>query len=314
LIQSRWNVNDSRFSFRVDDFLRGTTFSPLGARIAVEFELLPAYFATSVAGTLPDFFVPSLRAGEYFTGLTRDDAGGLRYLLHTNNINVESTLRPVRAVDGSTNFVKTAPRPGVDKITLRRLDPGQQPLTNIYSDVYVDNGQFKKQTLQRVIEVPDIIFTAANHPRLNLQFPGFVRRTRPNYSHVNSAGSGIFQPEVVISFHKLGDIYREPLFQEDGTILDPRWSSYDSFTITPKTIFPVGAAYEGGRTLAIRKLENPAAVEWTVRLIADVRYNIETSTDLKTWTAVTSITALPIHILTNAAPAESAFYRARRVP
>jgi hypothetical protein len=237
-------------------------------------------------------------------------------LLNTNNVNVESTVLNTRALDGTTNFVNTAPRPGVDKITFQRYDPGQRPLTNIYTDTYVQNGQSKTQTLQRLIVTPDIIFTAENHPR-HQWWPAFIRRTRPNFSHANPTGSGTLNPQIKISFHKLADVHREPMYQNPDNpdeIYDSRWSAYDSETYRPTTIFPIGPKYEGGRTLSLRKLENPAAIEWKLRLIAGVTYSIESSPDLLTWTTLTNITAAPIHTLTNSLPAQSQhFYRARRI-
>jgi len=49
---------------------------------------------------------PLLR-GEFYTGLTRDDVAGLRYLLSTNNINVESATTGsllISSTSGGTNF------------------------------------------------------------------------------------------------------------------------------------------------------------------------------------------------------------------
>lgn len=259
-----------------------------------------------------------MREGEYVSNLTRDDLGAFRYLLDTNNINEEACLPTVRAADGSTNFVHFAARPGVDKITFVRHDPADMPITNFFFDVYIENGERKSQSLQRLIETPDILFTAENHPRQNGYPPAIVRRTPPNFSHQNDTGSGILQPEVVISFQKLGDIYREPLLSDGVESIDDRWSVFDSRTVTPSPIFPVGPAYQGGRTLAVRQVEGAngaASVEWKLRLIAGVQYAIESSSDLVRWTDLTNIIALPIHTLTNGTAVDSAavFWRARRI-
>jgi hypothetical protein len=314
------DINNVRFTYFVDEFAAPGLF-PDGNRMAFEIvvnQLDTPFMDSAVAASLPDLFMAGLRSGEYFTLLTRDDLGAIKYLLDTNNINIEPVLNSVRAADGTANFVHVAARPGVDKITFQRLDPGSQKITNMFVDTFFDNGERKTQILQRIIEAPDILFTAANHQR-QFGVPAFMRRTIPNYSHANAAGPGIFQPEVLISFHKLADIYREPLYEDrdTGFVADSRWATFDSRTITPSPIFPVGPAYQGGRTLSVRNIQNEsgnAAVEWKLRLIAGVQYAIEISPDLQSWSTVTNITAAPIHTLTNSIPNQSqAFWRARRI-
>jgi hypothetical protein len=307
------------------DFLRFTyvvwgvpgPFFPEGSRDASEIGLLsqgetPRY---PVAAYVPNNdFLPLLHAGEYFSALTRDDVGGIRYLLSRSNINVEPCLPTIRGVGGNT-FVNVAARPGVEKITFQRYDPGQAQITNSFLETYVVDGQQRTQMLQRVIETPDILFTASNHPRQG-DAPAIVRRTRPNFSHQNENGSGILQPEVVISFQKLGDIYREPYWSDGIDVVDWRWSTFDFRTVTPSPIFPVGPAYQSGRTLSTRQIQdqNGPAVEWKLRLIAGVQYAIETSPDLTNWTNITNITAAPIHTLTNSLANQSqTFWRARRI-
>jgi hypothetical protein len=275
---------------------------------------------TSVGQSLPTpiDYSYNFRSGLYYSALSKDDLGGVSYLLYPTNINIEPTLPFVRALGGGTNFVNVAPRPGVDKITFERFDPGQPPKINIFTDSYFRDGLMKTQSLQRVIQSPDILFTAGNHPH-QTWFPALVRRTRPNFSHSNATGSGILQPEIVISFEKLGDIYHEPEFQDpdDGWIIETRWSSFDSRTFTPSPIFPVGPAYQGGRTLSTRQIQdqNGPALEWKLRLIAGVQYAVESSPDLMNWTVTTNIIAAPIHTLTNAALSDSSvtFWRARRI-
>jgi hypothetical protein len=309
-------VNGARLTYGITDYSPGefAAYFPQGSRIAFEYQIdQTEVFPAPVSATI-SAHSRGLRGGEYVVGLTRDDVGALKYLLTTNNINIEPTIPSVRAASSPTNFVNTAARPGVDKITLQRLDPGQTSFTNIFTDVYVENGQFKTQMLRRLVEAPDILFTAANHRRVGV--PAFVRRTPPNFSHVNATGPGIFRPEVVISFHKLADIDREPLYQnrDFGVVIDQPWGSFDSNSATPTAIFPIGPAYEGGRTLSTRRLENPASIEWKLRLITGVRYTIESSTDLQSWTTLTNIVALPIHTLTNSLPNQpQTFYRVRRL-
>jgi hypothetical protein len=309
-------VNSVRYTYYVGELPE--PFFPQGNRDAGELavDATGGSFRPPVSSFFPSLAMPGWREGNYFSALTRDDVGGIRYLLSSNNINVEPCLPTVRALGGGIDFVKIAARPGIEKITFQRFDPGGQPVTNFFEDVYFLEGRVHTQSLQRVIETPDILFTAANHPR-QFDVPPLVRRTRPNFSHQNETGTGIFQPEIIISFHKLGDIFREPYWSDGTENVDYRWSSFDSRTLTPSPIFPVGPAYQSGRTLSVRTIQTQggAAVEWKLRLIGGVQYAIESSADFKNWTTVTNITAAPIHTLTNAALSDTSamFWRARRI-
>src|SRR5205807_1207088 len=106
--------------------------------------------------------------GQFFAGLSRDDAGGLRLLLSTNAIKIEFLLPGVRGagIDASS-WVDRAARPGADKITLLRhpFDAALAhflPMTNQFTDNYVTNGAVRQQHVERVVSQPDFLFTAAD--------------------------------------------------------------------------------------------------------------------------------------------------------
>ena len=72
-------MNDSACGF----YLSVVSNNPSVFVNAVEYPMDPlAAFPSAVADV-------ALNAGEFYTGLTRDDVGGLRYLLQTNNGNLE---------------------------------------------------------------------------------------------------------------------------------------------------------------------------------------------------------------------------------
>jgi hypothetical protein len=82
LLQTSSYVNGTYYSYFIFEVCSG---SPILAD-AIEFPVDPlANSFTSVAG-----FNNVGSVGAYFNGLTRDDVGGLRYLLRTNNINIEN--------------------------------------------------------------------------------------------------------------------------------------------------------------------------------------------------------------------------------
>ncbi len=140
--------------------------------------------------------------GVFFTGLTRDDVGGLRYLYHPGTVAVETlptgaTAKSITPVDvisnggggngwvpsygvgfgGGTNavvgtVVNQAVRRGVDKVRFVRGDVGnpllasfRRPVVVRYTDSYSTNGvlgNFRNQTVERQLATPDIIFSAGD--------------------------------------------------------------------------------------------------------------------------------------------------------
>lgn len=131
--------------------------------------------------------------GQYYTGLTRDDVGGLRYILHPKNYNYETLLSdtlpgsnrgPWTPVGSGTNVQSTnllinlALRPGVDKIIFKQMKNDSRvgylrAITNRYTDTYILNGRKRTQRTERVLSggitnsivdagVPDILFTAGD--------------------------------------------------------------------------------------------------------------------------------------------------------
>jgi hypothetical protein len=148
---------------------------------------------TRVSGNINNVSVASvddgggLLAGQFFTGLTRDDYGALRYLLRFNNVNVETLDASVRLAGvaspygpvtgtnttnlvGTNVAVATARRPGIDQISFSGmavdalLNLAITPVTNRYTDQYYLTNALvlTNQVVQRVTTIPDILFTAAD--------------------------------------------------------------------------------------------------------------------------------------------------------
>jgi hypothetical protein len=81
VLQPTSYVNGTLYSYQIIEFCTGP--DPLAE--AVEFAVDPtADTFTAVASARA-----TLNYGEFYHGLTRDDVGGLRYLLRTNNMNIE---------------------------------------------------------------------------------------------------------------------------------------------------------------------------------------------------------------------------------
>jgi hypothetical protein len=152
----------------------------------VEIAVDPLAYGTAVAEKYLNF-------GRFYTGLSADDVGGLRYLLSASNINYEVLLSDVYAQaigvedghgkgkghgkghgrghlkgrqdgdSGAIKFINGALRPGMEKITFVRQNydgTGQEwvPLTYQFTDSYITNGAMVHQELERVVSQPDIVF------------------------------------------------------------------------------------------------------------------------------------------------------------
>lgn len=101
----------------------------------------------------------------FYSGLTYDDVGGLKFLVATNNFKMETLLPDVRPATTNSSLVKSALRPGVDKITFIRqpqdsVTGGFRLFTNHFTDTFITNGKVLHQEVQRVIPRADILFSA----------------------------------------------------------------------------------------------------------------------------------------------------------
>ena len=85
-IQYSSYVNDVLYSYYIVEACTGP--NPLAITVPFAVDPLVEQY-TAVAANNGDAF-GGLRVGGFYTGLTRDDAAGLRYLLATNNVNWES--------------------------------------------------------------------------------------------------------------------------------------------------------------------------------------------------------------------------------
>jgi hypothetical protein len=109
-------VNGTLYSYFIGEFCPDNDYAE-----AFETRVDPlAEFYTAVAS-------PNLWYGSFFTGLTRDDIGGLRYLLRTNNVNFEPSPLGSTLVSGG-GFTNTANRQLLSTSNLTTLV--YQSLTN----------------------------------------------------------------------------------------------------------------------------------------------------------------------------------------
>ncbi|PAW85413.1 MAG: hypothetical protein B9S33_09865 [Pedosphaera sp. Tous-C6FEB] len=261
--------------------------------------ILPGNYADAVesrvSGNINNISVASvddgggLFAGQFFTSLTRDDYGALRYLLRFNNVNVESldatiTLAdttspyaPFQGTNAQTNIpVAIARRPGIDRVSFSPIALDSllgivvQAVTNRYVDQYFNptNNVLTNQTVQRAINLPDILFTAGDIPFTGLPTGDTLLRPTTSRWVNNSAlpgntvggggallsGPGVIPAAlsnataIVITFNTLGPS-RLNFSTAGARFLDERnasvngvWGFYDATTIY--SVFPDGATLQ----------------------------------------------------------------------
>jgi len=133
-------VNDTLYSYTILEFCSG----PPPLAVTAPFAVDPlATVDTSVASM-------SSTLGEYYTGLTKDDIGGLRYLLRTNNMNIETAGPGTTVFTLTTNSQQSVLHtldltmfldllPHTDPATLLTLYPGLD-ITSVQTNLFITNS------------------------------------------------------------------------------------------------------------------------------------------------------------------------------
>jgi hypothetical protein len=240
-------------------------------------------------------------AGVFHEELTRDDVGGLYYLYGTNNFALECLIPGVRgAGTNASNYVSTAIRPGVGKITFQRLTNdlchgGFVPITICYQDSYLTNNALEHQMLEREVKQPDILFTAAH-----LGFYQYSRTGTTNWvnnGEPSQNGPGVIQPPVSINFARLGPIispldamYSGPA---DFYAAPSSWATFDGTTNAP-ILYPVDSIKNNSTVvnlqLGIVHVGKVLATSWALTGQHDKVFLLQTSTNMADWVTITSVT------------------------
>lgn len=251
-----------------------------------------------------------LWTGQYYTGLTRDDVGGLRFLLSRSNYAMEQLPSGITGAGfNSSNWVNTARRGGVEKLAFRRLpnaESGEQfvTITNIFTDAYRSNEVSITQTLQRVVSHPDILFTAAD---LDLRYyhffngvhsddsywPVHLERSDTSRWQNNAAingqsgagGPGVIPPGARIAFNRLGRVaFAEDRARKRFANYLRQWASLTdtNSAITPHygPLPPTELIHLGSR---VEIIDGIKSIQSTFHGELGRNYRIETSTNLVNW-------------------------------
>ncbi len=221
-----------------------------------------------------------LLVGGFWTGLTRDDVGGLKYVYRNNNYNRENAPPnafssgggggPWGVPGGTTNnvFVNLAVRPGADKIQFVRANYDSLfgsfvTFTNSYTDKYVTNSTLLTQGLQRQVVIADILFDASDlqgpdDPGVGTDFFTLIGDSFQAWTDnaVNAGaldddlGPGVINPAsgipaFVHTFNTAGPMFRNvwPAFLSEANNFRQYvvWGSFDGTTNEP-VVYPIGTS------------------------------------------------------------------------
>jgi hypothetical protein len=247
-----------------------------------------------------------LEAGAFFTTLTSDDVGGLKYLFSTNNVTYENLLPGVSGM-GTNLFVNGAWRPGINKISfvpqpVNSSSGAFLPQTNFFTDAYLSNGISMQQQLMRVVVQPDILFSAAD---VTSSVPGYIYFSRTGTTNwqnnaaangsANGAGPGVIRPPIQIVLNKLGQDYLTlGAFSATQAVseLPYLWASFDATTNAP-VVYPVPQT--GTNQMTVRMWlwptpDNFASFSWKPTSLTGAQFALQTSTDLASWTTLFAVT------------------------
>jgi hypothetical protein len=254
--------------------------------------------------------------GDFFTGLTRDDAGGLRYLFAKTNVKVESLDDSVKPAGDPASFVRTAPRPGLEKITFLRHatdEPGRfLAMTNWFDDLYFTNGVVTTQRVQRVVTQPDFLFSAKDFgitlsvsengygPDYGVWCGKWFERTGTDgwarnqdlNGRPGGDGPGVIRPPVRITFHN-----PSAYIAAVGSINSMRfstlynWATFDGTTNLPHvfTGTPTGAT-SFTLSMSLSLTNGAPMLDWMLLGRYRSVYRIEASPDLTHWTTNSVVT------------------------
>ncbi len=224
-----------------------------------------------------------LGPGEYFFALSQDDVGGLRFLYNKNSFAVEPLLPGITgsAISSSPwapyvgtnvttnvvitnvvgNLIVTGIRPGINKLRFKKVKYDSLvsqlfvPVTNSYTDTVIANSRVVRQSLQRGLTQPDLLFLAEDAGLFFNLVPVSGLRTVTAAWQNNDAlngndgtagdqfgGPGVITPQIRLSFSDQFPYWlnNSPDFLTGGDDLPASavWGSFDENTDVP-VIYPL---------------------------------------------------------------------------
>jgi hypothetical protein len=218
----------------------------------IEFPINPLDPEYSAVADAFSFWYSGLQPGTFYTGLTRDDVGGLAYLLNATNVNWESLPKDVLFIGkqrGRNKKLRGSWRPGVEKINFVPQPENKRGKFKTaifkYTAGYLTNGVVTEQTVKRVVTRPDILFTAQETFKTDPVSPMFLRTGTQSWtnnaaqnSDATNAGPGVITGPIKITFDELGPEVLSGDHYTPAVVMNRGWASFDQSTNPPITYPP----------------------------------------------------------------------------
>ncbi len=153
-------VNDTLYTYLIEEFC----IPPNPLAVAVPYSVDPL---ADIYSPVASYVSGNAIMGDYFTGLTRDDVAGLRYMLQKNNINWETPSADSLLLTINTNF------------NLQQLFPAVAGTNGVGTNTvfYYFDGTFGYGDLRTLLAT-----SITNNPAtLQALYPGLVIATATNY-------------------------------------------------------------------------------------------------------------------------------------
>ena len=294
-------VNDTLFTYQISQYGPSPTQGvPFCDATEVNVDPLSNWDTSIVGGGYQE-------QGTYVTTLSRDDIGGIRFLLSGARIRFESLPSDVEAVNTNTPLVQSAYRPGIEKINFVRhaystLSGEFLPQTNQWTDVYYSGNAVYYQSVQRRLNQPDIIITGRD-----LVAQLLTRTTTTNWinhaaqnGNAGGPGPGVIQPHIKIELNNAAPVWMNGLgfflgapssmSEATATVL-LRWGSFDDSTNAP-ILYPSGFAQFQPTEVRFKlaTVGRTNLFRWNLPGAANARYSFQSSTNLNSWTSLFFIT------------------------
>lgn len=145
-------VNGTLYSYLIVEFCTG----PPWLADAVEFSVDP------LANTYTAVSSAVLPQGAFFTGLTRDDVGGLRYLMRTNNINIEDAGAGTLTVFTNFNATQLLFTSNLTLLVNEALTNSAAALQALYPNLVITDSQ----PIYTNLVTTNLFFYFTNYPWL----------------------------------------------------------------------------------------------------------------------------------------------------
>src|SRR5690606_4384298 len=134
--------NGNRYTYEIREFENPTFADAMERPIDPEDTILGPSAVAAISGRGPEgaLSFSGLNAGVFYTYLTQDDIGGLRYLYSTNNINVEPFPPNTQILAPDRSSLVSITNQDLTLFSMRSLFSGPELMSNFYPGLIINQA------------------------------------------------------------------------------------------------------------------------------------------------------------------------------